>query len=138
MPKILIVENNAENRDSLAGRLQCSDFAVVLASDGRKGIAMVQAEKPDLVLMNINMPEMDGWETTRQIHAATAGQSPPVIALAEQSMPGDRERALEAGCAESVQKPIEFADLLAQIEKLLQARQLPEGPLLPQADCVPG
>jgi len=102
MPKILIVETNVENRDSLAGRLQCRGFAVVMAGDGKTGVAMVQAEKPDLVLMDINMPEMDGWEATRQIKAAPEGASPPVIAFTEHSMPGDRERSLGAACAESL------------------------------------
>lgn len=138
MPKILIVENNVENRDSLAGRLQCSGFAVVMAGDGKTGVAMVRTEKPDLVLMSVNMPEMDGWEAARQIKTTTGGEGPPVIALAEHSMPGDRERALDAGCAESLEKPIEFADLIAHIEILLQNRPLPEGPLLQPSDCVPG
>jgi CheY-like chemotaxis protein len=134
MPKILVVENSVESRDSLAGRLQCRGFAVVMANDGKTGVAMVKAEKPDLVLMDINMPEMDGWEATRQIKAATGDESPPVIALSEHSMPGDRERALGAGCAESFEKPIEFAELIAQIEMLLKNRVLPEGPLVQQVN----
>jgi two-component system cell cycle response regulator DivK len=136
MPKILIVEDNAESRESLAARLQCRGFAVVMAGDGKAGVAMVAAEKPDLVLMDMIMPEMDGWEATRQIKASIGCEAVPIIALTEHSMPDDRDRALGVGCAGSYDKPIEFAELFAQIEELLQSRALPETPLLAQGECV--
>jgi CheY-like chemotaxis protein len=118
MPKILIVEDNEENRDALSRRLQRRGFEIVMAADGRAGVAMAQTEKPDLVLMDMNMPELDGWEATRQIKA---GDTPslPVIAITAHAMSGDRDRALEAGCADYHTKPVDFPKLLAQIEALL-------------------
>lgn len=120
MPKILIVEDNEENRDSLSRRLQRRGFTVVSAADGRAGLDAARTEKPDLVLMDMNMPELDGWEATRQLKASPETQSLPVIALTAHAMSGDRERALQYGCAEYHTKPVEFAKLLAQIESLLQ------------------
>ena len=120
MPKILIVEDNEENRDSLSRRLQRRGFAVIIAEDGKAGVAMAQSEKPDLILMDMNMPELDGWEATRQLKAAAATKDLPVIALTAHAMSGDRDRALEVGCADYHTKPVEFPKLLAQIETLLQ------------------
>lgn len=120
MPKILIVEDNEENRDSLSRRLQRRGFAVILAGDGKAGVTTAQAEKPDLILMDMNMPELDGWEATRQLKAAAETKDLPVIALTAHAMSGDRDRALEAGCADYHTKPVEFPKLLAQIEALLQ------------------
>ena len=120
MPKILIVEDNEENRDSLSRRLQRRGFAVIIAEDGKAGVAMAQSEKPDLILMDMNMPEMDGWEATRQLKAAAETKDLPVIALTAHAMSGDRDRALEVGCADYHTKPVEFPKLLAQIETLLQ------------------
>jgi len=122
MPKILIVEDNEENRDSLSRRLQRRGFEVLLANDGKAGVETAIAEKPDLVLMDMNMPQVDGWEATRQIKAQPELSSVPVIALTAHAMTGDRERALEAGCADYHTKPIEFPKLLAQIEELLQGK----------------
>jgi two-component system cell cycle response regulator DivK len=119
MPKILIVEDNEENRDALSRRLQRRGFEIVMAADGKIGVAMAQSEKPDLILMDMNMPELDGWEATRQIRAAAETQSLPVIALTAHAMAGDRDRALEAGCADYHTKPVDFPKLLAQIEALL-------------------
>jgi two-component system cell cycle response regulator DivK len=119
MPKILIVEDNEENRDALSRRLQRRGFEVVMAADGKVGVEMAQTEKPDLVLMDMNMPELDGWEATRQIRAAAETQRLPVIALTAHAMAGDRDRALEAGCADYHTKPVDFPKLLAQIEALL-------------------
>ena len=137
MPKILIVEDCEEHRDSLAGRLKCRGFDVVIACDGKTGVAMAQTEKPDLVLMDMNMPEMDGWEATRQIKVAIAGDNLPVIALTEHAIPGDRDRALGVGCADNHNKPVEFAALFAQIEALLQNRLMPQTSLLVPGDCLP-
>ena len=120
MPKILIVEDNEENRDSLSRRLQRRGFAVISAEDGKAGVAMAQSEKPDLILMDMNMPELDGWEATRQLKAAAETKDLPVIALTAHAMSGDRDRALEVGCADYHTKPVEFPKLLAQIEALLQ------------------
>ena len=120
MPKILIVEDNEENRDSLSRRLQRRGFAVISAEDGKAGVAMAQSEKPGLILMDMNMPELDGWEATRHLKAAAETKDLPVIALTAHAMSGDRDRALEVGCADYHTKPVEFPKLLAQIETLLQ------------------
>jgi two-component system, cell cycle response regulator DivK len=120
MPRILVIEDNEENRDSLSRRLQRRGFEVLLAADGRAGVETAQAEHPDLVLMDMNMPEVDGWEATRRIKADPATADVPVIALTAHAMAGDKERALAAGCADYHTKPIEFPKLIAQIESLLQ------------------
>jgi len=120
MPRILVVEDNEENRDSLTRRLERRGFEVLAATDGKAGVEKAKAEKPDLILMDMNMPEMDGWEATRQIKADPALASVKVIALTAYAMGGDRERALEAGCTDYHAKPIEFPKLLAQIEQILQ------------------
>jgi two-component system cell cycle response regulator DivK len=124
MPRILVVEDNEENRDALSRRLQRRGFEVIIAVDGVAGVASAKAEKPDLVLMDMNMPELDGWEATRQIKADPALVEIPVIALTAHAMQGDRERALAAGCTDYHTKPIEFPKLLAQIESILQSREL--------------
>jgi CheY-like chemotaxis protein len=124
MPRILVVEDNEENRDALSRRLQRRGFEVIIAVDGVAGVASAKAEKPDLVLMDMNMPELDGWEATRQIKADPALTEIPVIALTAHAMQGDRERAIAAGCTDYHTKPIEFPKLLAQIESILQAREL--------------
>lgn len=123
MPKILIVEDNEENRDSLSRRLQRRGFTVVTAADGRAGLDAAHSEKPDLILMDMNMPELDGWEATRQLKASADTGALPVIALTAHAMSGDRERALQNGCADYHTKPVEFSKLLAQIETLLQEKR---------------
>ncbi|HYV39273.1 MAG TPA: response regulator [Gemmataceae bacterium] len=122
MPKVLIVEDNEENRDSLSRRLQRRGFAVVTADDGKAGLAMAQSEKPDLILMDMNMPELDGWEATRQIKALDGFQDVPVLALTAHALAGDKERALQVGCADYHTKPVDFPKLLAQMETMLQNR----------------
>ncbi len=119
MPKLLIVDDNEENRDSLSRRLQRRGFEVCLAPDGKAGVVSALAEKPDLILMDMNMPELDGWEATRQVKAQAGTEEIPVIALTAHALSGDRERALAAGCADYHTKPVEFPKLLAQIEALL-------------------
>jgi two-component system, cell cycle response regulator DivK len=119
MPKILVVEDNEENRDSLKRRLERRGFEVVLAEDGEKGIAAAAAEKPDLILMDMNMPVLDGWEATRRIKAMADLARMPVIALTAHAMTGDRERAIAAGACDYHTKPVEFPKLLAQIESIL-------------------
>jgi CheY-like chemotaxis protein len=122
MPKILIVEDNEENRDPLSRRLQRRGFEVVTAEDGKVGLTMAQAEKPDLILMDMNMPELDGWEATRRIKAIDELRAVPVLALTAHALAGDKERALEAGCTDYHTKPVDFPKLLAQIETILQQR----------------
>jgi len=122
MPKILVVEDNEENRDSLSRRLERRGFTVLVAADGRVGVEVARAEAPDLILMDMNMPELDGWEATRQIKATPAMADVPVIALTAHAMTGDRERAIEAGCEDYHTKPIEFAKLITQIEAILSKK----------------
>jgi two-component system cell cycle response regulator DivK len=122
MPIILIVEDNEENRDALGRRLQRRGFEVLMAVDGKVGVEMSKTERPDLVLMDMNMPEVDGWEATRQIKADPNTKDLPVIGLTAHAMTGDRERAIEAGCSDYHTKPVEFPRLLSQIEALLQAK----------------
>src|SRR5581483_7200015 len=119
MPRILIVEDNEDSRDALSRRLQRRGFDVILAANGREGIGQVRAEKPDLVLMDLNMPEMDGWEATRHLRAAEETRLVPVIALTAHALTGDRERALAAGCNDYHAKPITLTELVQQIEALL-------------------
>ena len=122
MPRILVVEDNEENRDSLSRRLQRRGFEVLIAENGLTGVAKAKTELPDLILMDMNMPELDGWEATGQIKAFPALADVPVIALTAHAMSGDRERALAAGCSDYHTKPIEFSKLLSQIEAILQDR----------------
>ena len=120
MPKILIVADNEENRDSLSRRLQRRGFTVVTAADGRAGLEAAHAEKPDLVLMDMNMPELDGWEATRQLKAAPETGHIPIIALTAHAMSGDREKALGAGCDDYDTKPIDLERLLTKVHALLR------------------
>ena len=119
MPRILLVEDNEMNRDMLSRRLERKGFEVVLAVDGVGGVEMASSHAPDLVLMDMSLPVLDGWEATRRLKAAPATRHIPVIALTAHAMAGDRERALEAGCDDYDTKPIELPRLLAKIEALL-------------------
>ena len=119
MAKILLVEDNEMNRDMLSRRLQRKGYDVVLALDGETGVEMTRTEVPDLVLMDMSLPVLDGWEATRRLKADAATQHIPVIALTTHAMSGDREKALEAGCDDYDIKPIEFPRLLGKIEALL-------------------
>ncbi len=119
MPKILLVEDNEMNRDMLSRRLQKKGFEVVMAFDGKKGVEMALAEKPDLILMDMSLPELDGWEATRQIKANPTTHKVPVIALTAHAMSGDREKALAAGCDDYDTKPIELTRLLEKMSALL-------------------
>jgi two-component system, cell cycle response regulator DivK len=127
MPKILLIEDNEQNRDALSRRLQRRGYDVVMAVDGKQGVAMALAEAPDLVLMDLNMPELDGWEATRLIKAEPHGAALPIIAMTAHAMSGDEEKALQAGCDDYHSKPVEFARLLDQIEALLKAHPPAEG-----------
>ncbi len=120
MPKILLVEDNEENRDALSRRLVRRGYEVVHAGDGAQGVALARSERPDLVLMDLNLPLMDGWEATRQIRATPETGAVPVIALTAHAITGDREKALAAGCSDYHTKPVELPRLLEQMEALLK------------------
>jgi two-component system, cell cycle response regulator DivK len=119
MARLLLVEDNEMNRDMLSRRLARRGYEVVIAVDGEQGLAMARADAPALILMDMSLPGMDGWEATRQLKAAPETRRIPVIALTAHAMAGDRERALEAGCDEFDTKPVDFARLLDKIEALL-------------------
>src|SRR5688500_1813425 len=120
MSKILLVEDNETNRDMLSRRLLRRGYEVVLAVDGESGLALAGSEAPDMILMDMSLPMLDGWEATRRLKAAPATQHIPVIALTAHAMSSDREKALAAGCDEYDTKPIELPRLLGKIEALLQ------------------
>jgi CheY-like chemotaxis protein len=122
MSKILLVEDNEMNRDMLSRRLERKEFDVVIAVDGQAGINMAASESPDLILMDLSLPVIDGWEATRQIKADPATQSIPVIALTAHAMTGDEQKALEAGCDDYDTKPVNLKRLLDKIDTLLDAR----------------
>jgi CheY-like chemotaxis protein len=119
MPKILLVEDNEMNRDMLSRRLARNGFEVVMAVDGGQGVAMAASEKPDLILMDMSLPVMDGWEATRRVKADTATRAIPVIALTAHALVEDREKAKAAGCDDFDTKPVELPRLLDKINKLL-------------------
>jgi CheY-like chemotaxis protein len=119
MPKILLVEDNEMNRDMLSRRLIKRGYEVVLALDGEQGVAMARAEAPALILMDMSLPGLDGWEATRQLKAMPETRAIPVIALTAHAMAGDREKATAAGCDDFDTKPVELPRLLEKIEALL-------------------
>lgn len=115
MARILLVEDNEMNRDMLSRRLTRKGYEVVIAVDGKQGVDMATSENPDLILMDMSLPEIDGWEATRRIKADPAVSAIPVIALTAHAMAGDREQALAAGCDDYDTKPIELPRLLEKI-----------------------
>jgi two-component system, cell cycle response regulator DivK len=119
MAKVLLVEDNEMNRDMLSRRLMRKGYAVIMAVDGAEAVAMAESERPDLILMDMSLPVIDGWEATRRIKATDATHGIPVIALTAHAMAGDREKALEAGCDDYDTKPIEFMRLLEKMDALL-------------------
>jgi CheY-like chemotaxis protein len=121
MPKILLVEDNEMNRDMLSRRLVRHGYEVVIAEDGARGVAMAASDRPDLILMDMSLPVIDGWEATRQIKAMSELRKIPIIALTAHAMATDRDKALEAGCDDYDTKPIELQRLLGKIETLLAA-----------------
>jgi two-component system cell cycle response regulator DivK len=120
MPRILLVEDNEMNRDMLSRRLKRRGYEVIIAVDGPQGVAMAQSEAPDLVLMDMSLPLMDGWEATRTLKAAEETKHIPVIALTAHAMSTDRDKALEAGCDDYDTKPIELPRLLGKMEALIR------------------
>ncbi len=121
MPRILLVEDNEMNRDMLSRRLKRNGYEVVSAVDGQQGIDMALSERPDLIVMDMSLPVIDGWEATRRIKANDATRKIPVIALTAHAMAGDREKAMEMGCDDYDTKPVEIARLLGKITALLEA-----------------
>jgi CheY-like chemotaxis protein len=119
MHKILLIEDNEMNRDMLSRRLTRKGFEIAIAEDGEHGVEMAQTESPSLILMDISLPVMDGYEATRQIKANPTTRSIPIVALTAHAMSGDREKCLEAGCDEYETKPVDLPRLLDKIEKLL-------------------
>ena len=119
MSKILLVEDNEMNRDMLSRRLQKQGYEVVIAVDGEEGVAKAQSEAPALILMDMTLPGIDGWEATRRLKAAPQTQKIPVIALTAHAMSDDRDKALAAGCNDFDTKPIELARLLGKMQALL-------------------
>lgn len=120
MTKILLVEDNEMNRDMLSRRLQRKGYDVLMALDGEEGVRKARTDRPDLVLMDMSLPVLDGWEATRQIKADAETKAIPVLALTAHAMAGDREQAIAAGCDDYDSKPIEFPRLLGKIEALLR------------------
>jgi CheY-like chemotaxis protein len=120
MARILLVEDNEMNRDMLSRRLTRRGYDVVMAVDGEQGVAMARSEAPALILMDMSLPGLDGWEATRRIKTAPETRSIPVIALTAHAMAGDREKALAAGCDDFDTKPVDLERLLGKIEALLR------------------
>jgi CheY-like chemotaxis protein len=120
--RILLVEDNEMNRDMLSRRLARKGYEVLIAVDGGQGVAMAQSQAPDLILMDMSLPVLDGWEATRQLKAAPGTCGIPVIALTAHAMTSDRDKALQAGCDDYDTKPVELTRLLEKIENLLGRR----------------
>ena len=127
MPKVLLVEDNEESREGLSRYLRRKGYEILLAVDGRQGVEVARAAVPDLILIDLSLPVLDGWEATRQLKAGSVTRGIPVIALTAHAMAGDREKALEAGCDDYDTKPIEFPRLLTKIESLLEKNASPGG-----------
>jgi two-component system, cell cycle response regulator DivK len=122
MAKILLVEDNEMNRDMLSRRLERKGYTVVIAVDGQQGVDMTYSETPELILMDMSLPVIDGWEATRRLKADDKTKAIPVIALTAHAMSGDREKALEAGADEYDTKPVDLPRLLAKIQALLEKK----------------
>ena len=122
MPRVLLVEDNEMNRDMLSRRLTKVGYEVTMAVDGVQGVAMAQAAPYDIILMDMSLPEIDGWEATRRIRATPGLAQVPIIALTAHAMAGDRDKALEAGCSDYDTKPVEIDRLLGKMTALLGPR----------------
>lgn len=125
MARILLVEDNEMNRDMLSRRLQRKGYEVVIATDGEAGVRMAATERPDLILMDMSLPVLDGWEATRKLKGMPEIAAIPVIALTSHAMAGDREKAMGAGCDDYDTKPVDFERLLVKIEALLKKQEKP-------------
>lgn len=122
MPRILVVEDNEWSRDILARRLSRRGYQVILAADGKRGMALAQAQIPDLILMDMSLPEIDGWEATRRLKADPATRAIPIVALTAHAMASDRKKAMDAGCDDYHTKPVDFENLMRSLKALLEAR----------------
>lgn len=125
MTLILLVEDNELNRDMLRRRLERRGFDVVVAGDGAVALAAVRERRPDLVLMDMSLPEVDGWEATRRLKADAATRAIPVVALTAHAMPDDRENALAAGCDDYQTKPVDFDELVEKVHRLAAGAERP-------------
>ncbi len=125
MPKILLVEDNEMNRDMLSRRLERKGYTVVCAEDGEQAIAMAKAESPGLILMDMSLPVLDGWQATRRLKGEAATRAIPIIALTAHAMAADEQKAREAGCDDFDTKPIELPRLLQKIQALLDPPPVP-------------
>ena len=121
MTKILLVEDNEMNRDMLSRRLMRRGFEVIFAVNGQEGVDLAASERPDIILMDLSLPVLDGWEATRRVKAGATTSSVPIIGLTSHAMSGDREKAIEAGCDDYDTKPVEIERLIGKIERLLGA-----------------
>jgi len=121
MTKVLVVEDNEMNRDMLSRRLTRRGFQVIFAVDGQQGVDLARSERPDIILMDMSLPVMDGWEATRRVKSDDATRGVPVIGLTAHAMAGDREKAIEAGCDDYDTKPVELERLIGKMERLLGA-----------------
>ena len=119
MARILLVEDNDMNRDMLSRRLQRKGHEVLLAADGMQAILMAESEAPDLILLDMSLPVIDGWEAARRLKASPSTARVPIVALTAHAMAGDREKALAAGCDDYDTKPVDFLNLTAKIDKIL-------------------
>jgi CheY-like chemotaxis protein len=124
MPKILLVEDNEMNRDMLSRRLEKKGYRVVVAQDGRQGYLLARSERPDLILMDLSLPVMDGWQVTRLLKSNGSTSHIPIIVLTAHALVTDREKAFEAGCDDYDTKPVEFVRLSDKIENLLVVRKM--------------
>jgi len=127
MKKLLLVEDNEMNRDMLSRRLERKGYTVVMAVDGGEGVEKAESETPDIILMDMSLPVVDGWEATRRVKANPATKHVPVIALTAHAMAGDRDKTIEAGCNDYDTKPIDLPRLLGKIEALLEKARTSDG-----------
>lgn len=120
MPRILLIEDNEMNRDMLSRRLERKGYETIIAVDGQEGVEKAESEKPDLILMDMSLPVLDGWEATRKLKSNDATREVPIIGLSAHAMSGDREKAMDAGCDDYDTKPVELPRLLGKIEALIK------------------
>ncbi|EAQ95948.1 response regulator [Congregibacter litoralis] len=123
-PQLLLVEDNELNRDMLSRRLKRAGFDALIAEDGAKALDCIESEHPDLVLLDMNLPLIDGWTVCKRVRANSALAGTPIIALTAHAMPEDRDKAIAAGCDDYATKPIDFPALLEKIKRLLESRKL--------------
>ena len=121
MAKILVIEDNEMNRDMLSRRLSRKGYSVIVARDGAEGLVMASGELPDLIIMDLSLPRIDGWEVTRRLKAAESTRAIPIIALTAHAMSTDRDKALAAGCNDFDTKPVDFERLIGKVQRAVAA-----------------